>query len=211
MRMRNKPWALEYLAAHENIADVEMKHAKNVVDFFDKRQEIHIEVGTGMGTFITTLAKNNPEINFLGIEIDKNIIIRVVEKVIEGDLKNVRVALLNAQALTEYFNPDEVSRIYLNFSDPWPKNRHEKRRLTYHTFLSSYKNILKKDGEVHFKTDNQGLFEYSLMSMNNFGMIFKEVNLNLHLAEPEDNIRTEYEEKFSARGNLIRRLKASFN
>lgn len=210
MRMRNKPWALDYLKTHSNLADVEMTYAGNVSDFFEDDQDLHIEVGTGMGTFITTLAKNNPDINYLGIELDKNILIRVVEKILEEDLKNVKVALLNAADLKEYFNSDEVDRVYLNFSDPWPKNRHEKRRLTYRSFLSSYKNILKQDGELHFKTDNQGLFEYSLVSMNNFGMQFKEVNLNLHLDEPDDNIRTEYEAKFSSKGNLIRRLKASF-
>ncbi|MFD2828973.1 tRNA (guanosine(46)-N7)-methyltransferase TrmB [Corticicoccus populi] len=210
MRMRNKPWALDYLKTHSNLADVEMTYAGNVSDFFEDNQDLHIEVGTGMGTFITTLAKNNPDINYLGIELDKNILIRVVEKILEEDLKNVKVALLNAADLKEYFNSDEVDRVYLNFSDPWPKNRHEKRRLTYRSFLSSYKDILKQDGELHFKTDNQGLFEYSLVSMNNFGMQFKEVNLNLHLNEPDDNIRTEYEAKFSSKGNLIRRLKASF-
>lgn len=210
MRMRNKPWALDYLKEHSHLVDVEMTYKKHVSDFFDDNAPLHIEVGTGMGTFITTLAKENPDINYLGIELDKNILIRVVEKILEDDLKNVRVLLLDAKDLKEYFNPGEVDRVYLNFSDPWPKNRHEKRRLTYRTFLQSYKDILKTEGTLHFKTDNQGLFEYSLISMNNFGMTFQEVNLNLHLDEPEDNIRTEYEEKFSKKGNLIRRLKASF-
>jgi tRNA (guanine-N7-)-methyltransferase len=210
MRMRNKPWALDYLMTHSDIADVEMTHAKDVAGFFGNKQDLHIEVGTGMGTFITTLAAQNPDINYLGIELDKNILIRVVEKVIDNDLKNVKVVLLDARELNTYFNASEVDRIYLNFSDPWPKNRHEKRRLTHHNFLVQYEDILKNDGEVHFKTDNKGLFEYSLVSLNNYGMIFEDINLDLHMSEPSDNIRTEYEEKFSSRGNLIRQLKASF-
>lgn len=136
--------------------------------------------------------------------------IRVVEKILEAELHNVRLLLLDAREMDTYFHKDEVERIYLNFSDPWPKNRHEKRRLTHETFLSKYRSILAEEGLVQFKTDNRGLFEYSLGSLNNFGMVFHEVKLDLHADEPEDNIRTEYEDKFSAKGNKIYRLKASF-
>ncbi|WP_411842058.1 tRNA (guanosine(46)-N7)-methyltransferase TrmB [Salinicoccus sp. HZC-1] len=210
MRMRNKPWAMDFLSSNGDIVDVESRYAGRITEFFETGSPLHIEVGTGMGTFITELAKRNPDINYVGIELDKNVMIRVLEKVRESELKNVRLLLLDAKKINEYFNEDEVDRVYLNFSDPWPKNRHEKRRLTYRSFLEQYKSILKDDGELHFKTDNRGLFEYSLTSLNRFGMIFHEVILNLHEDEPEDNIRTEYEEKFSAKGNLIYRLKASF-
>ncbi|AKG74312.1 tRNA (guanosine(46)-N7)-methyltransferase TrmB [Salinicoccus halodurans] len=210
MRMRNKPWAMDFLSSNEDIVDVESRYAGKIDEFFVKKQPLHIEVGTGMGTFITELASRNPDINYAGIELDKNVMIRVLEKVRELELENVRLLLLDANKIDEYFNEDEVDRVYLNFSDPWPKNRHEKRRLTFSSFLDQYKLILEKDGELHFKTDNRGLFEYSLVSLNQFGMDFHEVILNLHEDEPEDNIRTEYEEKFSAKGNLIYRIKASF-
>lgn len=210
MRMRNKPWAMEYLSSNSDIVDTEMAYAGKIDEFFETKQPVHIEVGTGMGTFITELAKRNPDINYAGIELDKNVMIRVLEKVREMELENIRLLLLDANRIKEYFNENEVDRVYLNFSDPWPKKRHEKRRLTFKSFLEQYKAILKKDGELHFKTDNRGLFEYSLVSLNQFGMNFHEVILNLHENEPEDNIRTEYEEKFSARGNLIYRIKASF-
>ncbi|GAB3061482.1 tRNA (guanosine(46)-N7)-methyltransferase TrmB [Salinicoccus sesuvii] len=210
MRMRNKPWAMDFLEENNNIVDIDSTYSGRVGAFFDETRPLHIEVGTGMGTFITELAKRHPEINFVGIELDKNVIVRVVEKVIEANLGNVRLVLLDANAIDTYFRNDEVSRIYLNFSDPWPKTRHEKRRLTSSTFLEKYGAILKEEGILQFKTDNRGLFEFSLVSMNTKGMHFHEVQLDLHADEPEDNIRTEYEEKFSAKGNKIYRIRASF-
>lgn len=210
MRMRNKPWAMEFLNENSNIVDTDGSYSGRIGDFFPESRPIHIEVGTGMGTFITELAARNPHINYVGIELDKNVMIRVVEKILEAELHNVRLLLLDAREMDTYFHKDEVERIYLNFSDPWPKNRHEKRRLTHETFLSKYRSILAEEGLVQFKTDNRGLFEYSLGSLNNFGMVFHEVKLDLHADEPEDNIRTEYEDKFSAKGNKIYRLKASF-
>lgn len=210
MRMRNKPWAMEFLNENSNIVDTDGSHSGKIGDFFPDRKPLHIEVGTGMGTFITELAARNPHINYVGIELDKNVMIRVVEKVQEAGLENVRLLLLDARGIDEYFQKGEVERIYLNFSDPWPKNRHEKRRLTHAAFLEKYRSILAEDGLIQFKTDNRGLFEYSLQSLNNFGMAFHEVKLDLHADEPEDNIRTEYEDKFSAKGNKIYRLKASF-
>ncbi|MFI3132392.1 tRNA (guanosine(46)-N7)-methyltransferase TrmB, partial [Mammaliicoccus sciuri] len=133
-----------------------------------------------------------------------------LEKVKEMELNNIKLINQDAKLLTEYFVENEVSRIYLNFSDPWPKTRHAKRRLTFSSFLEIYQHILNKDGQIHFKTDNQGLFEYSLESMSQYGMSFNYINLNLHEDEPEDNIRTEYEDKFSSRGFRIYRMEASF-
>ena len=210
MRIRNKPWAMDYLKDNGHIVDTEMTYKNKVKNFFDTDQPLHIEVGTGMGTFITKLAADNPNINYLGIELDKNVIIRVVEKIIELDLKNIRLALLDANFISDYLNDGEVSRIYLNFSDPWPKTRHARRRLTYHTFLKQYHHLLDEDGSLQFKTDNRGLFEYSLQSMNEYGMKFEDIRLDLHDDEPEDNIRTDYEEKFSRNGSRIYLLKASF-
>lgn len=210
MRIRNKPWAMDYLNENGHIVDTEMIYKNNIKGFFDVDQPLYIEVGTGMGTFITELAVKYPDINFLGIELDKNIIIRVVEKIIALDLKNIRLALLDANFISDYLNEGEVSKIYLNFSDPWPKSRHARRRLTYPTFLKQYQHILNDDGSLQFKTDNRVLFEYSLKSMNDYGMKFEEIILDLHDDEPEDNIRTEYEEKFSQNGSKIYLLKASF-
>ena len=208
--MRNKPWAFDYLESNAHLVDINNEYAKKIKDFFPVDRELHIEVGTGMGTFITTLASRNPDINFVGIELDKNVMIRVVEKVKALELDNLRLVLLDANKIMDYFNPNEVDKLYLNFSDPWPKNRHAKRRLTHSGFLSSYKLILKNDSIVEFKTDNRGLFEFSLQSMNAFGMRFQALNLDVHDNEPEDNIRTEYEEKFSSRGHKIYWIQASF-
>jgi len=208
--MRNKPWAMDFLKENNHIVDIDGSYKNNIKEFFNNDNDIHIEVGTGMGQFITTLAKENPDINFVGIEIEKNVLIRVLEKVLEEGLKNVRLLLYDANLLDEYFNEDEVSKIYLNFSDPWPKNRHEKRRLTYESFLSQYKKILNDTGTLQFKTDNRGLFEYSLISLNQFGTKFLEVNLDLHDDEDEDNIRTEYEEKFSSKGFKIYKIVIQF-
>lgn len=210
MRMRNKPWAEDYLLEHRDIVSIDLSQKNNITSWFEKVQPIHIEVGSGMGRFITEMAKANPAINYIGIERDKNVMIRIVEKAIELDIKNLRLLTVDAEKLTEIFNPGEIDRIYLNFSDPWPKTRHAKRRLTHANFLSVYKTILKDDGEIHFKTDNQGLFEFSIESMSQFGMKLKNINLNLHDNEPADNIKTEYEEKFSAKGFRINRLEASF-
>jgi len=210
LRMRNKPWAIDYLESNDQFVDVNNNYSKKIKEFFSKDQPLHIEVGTGMGTFITTLAENNPDINYVGIEIDKNVMIRVTEKVVDLGLENVRLVLLDANKLMDYFNENEVDKVYLNFSDPWPKNRHAKRRLTHSNFLSSYKQLLKENSIVEFKTDNRGLFEFSLISMNTYGMKFENLNLDVHDDEPETNIRTEYEEKFSQRGHKIYWIQASF-
>lgn len=210
MRMRNKPWAEDFLLEHRDIVSIDLSQKDNITSWFEKAQPIHIEVGSGMGRFITEMAKANPEINYIGIERDKNVMIRIVEKAIESDIKNLRLLTVDAEKLTEIFNPGEIDRIYLNFSDPWPKTRHAKRRLTHANFLKIYETILKEDGEIHFKTDNQGLFEYSIESMSGYGMKLKNINLNLHENEPADNIKTEYEEKFSSKGFRINRLEASF-
>ncbi len=119
--MRNKPWAMDYLTENSHIVDVDGTYKTKIKEYFGNDNDIHIEVGTGMGQFITTLAKQNPHINYVGIEIEKNVLIRVLEKVLEEGLTNVRLLLYDANLLDEYFNKDEVSKLYLNFSDPWPK------------------------------------------------------------------------------------------
>lgn len=209
--MRNKPWAESYLTEHNDIVDLEAVHAHQVSEWFERQQPIHIEVGSGMGKFITTLAQQNPHINYVAIERDKNVMIRVLDKVREHNLTNIKLLCNDAVILTDYFRQGEVDRIYLNFSDPWPKKRHAKRRLTYRSFLALYQQILCEDGELHFKTDNRGLFAYSLESMSQFGMYFTKINLNLHQEDEGDNIPTEYEHKFAEKGSRIYRMEAKFH
>lgn len=211
MRMRYKPWAEDYLKKEPNIVDIDGSHAGRISEWFDNDQPIYIEVGSGMGQFITTLAAKHPEINFISMEREKSVMIKVLDKVIEQGLTNIKLICNDAIELNDYFKDGEVSRLYLNFSDPWPKKRHTKRRLTYQTYLALYKQVLKDDGEIHFKTDNRGLFAYSLESMSQFGMYFTKMNLNLHDEDDEDNILTEYEQKFSEKGSRIYRMEAKFH
>jgi len=212
MRQRNKPWAKQKLAeyGHIAIAMPEDFKGKWKQEVFGNDNPLHIEIGTGKGRFISQMALRNPDINYIGIEIQESVIVTALDKVIENDIKNLRLCRVDASNLIEYFEAGEVDRIYLNFSDPWPKKRHAKRRLTSPVFLKSYEEVLVKDGEIHFKTDNQGLFEYSLMSFSEYGLVLHYVNLDLHNSDYEGNIMTEYEEKFSNRGFRIYRLEAKF-
>ncbi|MFK3958067.1 tRNA (guanosine(46)-N7)-methyltransferase TrmB [Guptibacillus hwajinpoensis] len=211
MRQRNKPWAEEMFAKNPQFVPANPTDRKgNWKDVFDNSNPIHLEVGTGKGQFIIGMAKQNPDVNFVGLELSSSVMVSALEKLIEEDVPNVRLLNENAQDLSTIFEENEVSRVYLNFSDPWPKNRHEKRRLTNNTFLDLYRDVMKPNGEVHFKTDNQGLFEYSLHSFSLYGMILNQVSLNLHQSNMEDNVMTEYEEKFSSKGSRIYRCEAQF-
>ena len=207
MRVRNRPGAAEMLAAHPNfvISDPTLWKGK-WNELFENDHPIHIEIGMGKGQFITGMAKAHPEINYIGVEMQVSVVSIALDKLIEQPLPNLKLLHVDGSALTEYFADSEVDQIYLNFSDPWPKKRHEKRRLTYKTFLAVDEQILRPNGEIHFKTDNQGLFEYSLASFSQYGMILKQVWLDLHQSQFEGNIMTEYEEKFSSKGNPINKL-----
>ena len=212
MRLRNKPWAKDKIQNHPQFVvpnPEEYKGRWN--ELFGNDNPLHIEVGSGKGRFITGMAAANPDINYIGIEVFESVIVYALNNVIEADLPNVKLLQVNAVDLHKYFAKGDVSRVYLNFSDPWPKTRHEKRRLTYSSFLNIYESILPEKGEIHFKTDNRGLFQYSLTSMSQYGMILKDVNLHLHDSQPEDNVMTEYEEKFSNKGSRIYRVEAQFN
>ncbi|MBE1554351.1 tRNA (guanine-N7-)-methyltransferase [Filibacter limicola] len=179
---------------------------------FGNGNPIHIEVGTGMGQFIIGMALANPDVNYIGIEHFDNVIVSALEKVIDaGKPSNLRLFRANGMDLVDIFSEGEIDRVYLNFSDPWPKTRHVKRRLTHETFLKLYEAVLIPGGEIHFKTDNRLLFEYSLVSISSYGMKLRDVSLDLHAAMPKDNIMTEYEEKFSAKGQPIYRLESQFN
>ncbi|MGE8078665.1 tRNA (guanosine(46)-N7)-methyltransferase TrmB [Peribacillus loiseleuriae] len=211
MRLRNKPWADEKLNefSHYVIANPEEQKGKWQA-VFGNDNPLYIEVGTGKGRFITEMAKAHPNVNFIGIEVYKSVIVAALDRVIEADIPNLKLLNVDAADLRDYFAKGEVDRVYLNFSDPWPKTRHAKRRLTYKTFLSIYEDILPQNGEIHFKTDNQGLFESSLKSISEYGMLLSYVSLDLHHSDFEGNIMTEYEEKFSNLGSRIYRMEAQF-
>ncbi|MCH4007968.1 tRNA (guanosine(46)-N7)-methyltransferase TrmB [Companilactobacillus sp.] len=213
MRLRNKPWAKDMINENLDLISIQPEGMQGKWQSkFEKEQPLFLEVGSGKGRFITELAKQNPQNNYIAMEVQEGAIALLLKKQVENRLPNLQLLLDNGSKLTELFGESEVDGIYLNFSDPWPKTRHEKRRLTYKAFLQQYKTVLKDDGYVRFKTDNQGLFEYSLISMNNFGMKFDELSLDLHNDEAlnQNNIQTEYEEKFSKKGFRINYLKAHF-
>ncbi|MBG9982522.1 tRNA (guanosine(46)-N7)-methyltransferase TrmB [Aerococcaceae bacterium DSM 111020] len=211
MRLRNKPWAAEKLKAYPQYVIWEDASVKgNWQTRFETEQPIHLEVGSGKGRFMVEMAKAHPNINYIAMELQTSVVVSILESQIEEKLPNLRILHGHGGDLDEYFEKGEVSRIYLNFSDPWPKKRHAKRRLTSPKFLTQYQQILPSDGDIHFKTDNMGLFEYSLATMSQFGMAFHQVWLDLHHSDFEDNIMTEYEEKFSSKGHPIYRLEAYF-
>ncbi|MED1203154.1 tRNA (guanosine(46)-N7)-methyltransferase TrmB [Heyndrickxia acidicola] len=211
MRLRHKPWAEDKLKAYPQYVVQQPEQWKGKWgEVFQNDQPLHIEVGTGKGQFITGMAKANPHINYLGIEMQTSVIVSALDRIIDEELPNVKLLCVDGSKLLEFFAKGDVNRVYLNFSDPWPKKRHEKRRLTYKGFLKLYEDIMVNEGEVHFKTDNQGLFEYSLMSFSHYGLLLNFVSLDLHKSEFEGNIMTEYEEKFSEKGQRIYRCEVKY-
>ncbi|MEH7117750.1 tRNA (guanosine(46)-N7)-methyltransferase TrmB [Neobacillus vireti] len=211
MRLRYKPWAKEKIEQYPQFVVANPENYKGKWhEVFDQDQPLHIEVGTGKGQFLIGMAKANPDINYIGIELYDSVIVAALDRLIEADLPNLKLLNINAAELDKYFTKNDVDRVYLNFSDPWPKSRHEKRRLTYKDFLKLYEDILVNGGEIHFKTDNQGLFEYSLMSFSAYGLLLKYVSLDFHKSGYEGNVMTEYEQKFSEAGNRIYRCEVKY-
>ncbi|MGM8215662.1 tRNA (guanosine(46)-N7)-methyltransferase TrmB [Bacillaceae bacterium W0354] len=212
MRVRNKPWAKEYIEENDKIVTINPYEIKGKwQEHFKNDHPIHLEIGTGKGQFIAGMAERYPHINFIGIEQSESVIVNAIDKVKDSKVSNVQLINENARDLREMFSQDEIRTIYLNFSDPWPKNRHEKRRLTYRDFLEQYKEVLDHEGKLILKTDNQHLFEYSLVSFSKFNMKLEDVTLNLHALQEKTNVMTEYEEKFSKKGQPIYRCIARFN
>lgn len=212
MRLRNIPEAEEIVKQHPEMITMEAESWKGKwQERFPKKQPLHLEVGSGRGRFIVEMAKCHPEINFIGMELQTSIIYKILEKQLKEQLPNLQLLNGDATLLPEYFAAGEVDKLFLTFSDPWPKKKHAKRRLTHQRFLTRFEEIMKAEGELFFKTDNQALFEFSLMSLPNYGMIFEEIILDLHNSDQaEENIMTEYEEKFSNQGFRIYQLKARF-
>ncbi len=205
MRTRYNPQANDII---ENF-DRFIRDREKLQGILNTDKKICIEIGMGKGDFISNMAKLNPDNVYIGIELSPQVLALAIKKLNRFEeenglsLKNLYFMSFDALKLLDYFSENQVDVLYLNFSDPWPKKRHTKRRLTYKDFLENYKKVLKKDGIIEFKTDNRGLFEYSLVSMQNFGMEFIEVYLDLHKTEVF-NVETEYEKKFSPFGPIYK-------
>ena len=212
MRVKHKKWAAPLMEAHPELITLDPASFKGRwQERFEKSQPLQIEVGMGKGQFIIGMAKAHPEINFIGLEIEQTVAAIALKHALPERLPNLTLICGDGAGLDTYFEDGSIDRMYLNFSDPWPKTRHEKRRLTYKSFLANYQKVVKPDGGLEFKTDNQGLFEYSLTSLNNFGMVFDGVWLNLHESpENEGNVETEYEQRFAGLGQPIYKLTAHF-
>ena len=212
MRVKHKKWAVPLMEAHPEMMTMDPASFKGRwQERFAKPQPLQVEVGMGKGQFIIGMAKAHPEINFIGLEIESTVAAIALKNALPEQLPNLTLVRGDGAGLDTYFEDGSIDRLYLKFSDPWPKTRHEKRRLTYKTFLANYQQVVKPGGGLEFKTDNQGLFEYSLTSLNNFGMIFDGVWLNLHESpENEGNVETEYEQRFASLGQPIYKLKAHF-
>ncbi|MDK2808527.1 MAG: tRNA (guanine-N7-)-methyltransferase [Clostridiales bacterium] len=209
MRLRNIPGAKEKIEKSALVIQNASTYKGKWNKFFQNENPLHIEIGMGKGTFIKTLAKQNPMINYIGIEKYESVLIRALEKLEEEeeDIKNLFFLCMNANQLNEIFDREEVDGIYLNFSDPWPKERHAKRRLTSRQFLSIYEGLLKMKGKIFFKTDNRLLFDFSLQEVKEAGWQLEAVTYDLHHSEYAiGNVMTEYEEKFSKEGKPIHRM-----
>ena len=205
MRLKNVPGSKEYIAASKFVIHDETERKGKVREYFSNDKPIRIEIGMGKGQFIYELARLNPDINYVGIEKYSSVLLRAIQKMEEEPLDNLIFIRMDAEEITDVFDKDEVDRIYLNFSDPWPKDRHAKRRLESRQFLARYKEILKSKGLIEFKTDNNDLFEFALEEINEEDWILVASTRDLHADAKlnEGNIMTEYEAKFSAAGNPI--------
>jgi len=204
MRMRKKKNGNERMqACAEYVLDVKE------LDGLRSSRPLYLEIGCGKGRFLLENARRDDSVFFVGMERVFDVALLAAEKIRDAALPNVRVMVGNAATVSELFAPGSVDRIYLNFSDPWPKDRHAKRRLTYRTFLEEYKKILSPKGEIFFKTDNRPLFDFSLPEFEACGFKLRNVTNDLHNSPWEEgNIHTEYEDNFSAKGFTINRVEA---
>ena len=214
--MRNIPGAKDVIENSPYVVHEPQKQKGQWSHVFENDHPIHIEVGMGKGRFLMDMAKLHPEVNYVGIEMYDSVLLRALQKreeyeQNEGTLTNLFFMCMDARLLPEIFEKGEVKKIYLNFSDPWPKARHAKRRLTSRQFLERYDQILVLEGSVEFKTDNRDLFEFSLEEVKEAGWTLEASTFDLHHDEEllNGNVMTEYEEKFSSMGNPIHKLIAS--
>ena len=210
MRLRNIPGSKEVIADSAYVIQEPQNNKGKWKEVFGNAHPVHIEVGMGKGRFIMDMARLHPENNYIGIEMYDSVLLRAVQKreQLEEEIPNLYFVRMDARILPEVFEKGEVGRIYLNFSDPWPKERHAKRRLTSRQFLERYSEILSPQGRVEFKTDNRGLFEFSLEEVKEAGWKLEAYTFDLHHEKEmmEGNVMTEYEEKFSSMGNPIHKI-----
>ncbi|MFQ9514223.1 MAG: tRNA (guanosine(46)-N7)-methyltransferase TrmB [Eubacterium sp.] len=211
MRLRNVPGSREAIQESPLTINIPQDNKGKWNEEFGNDHPIRIEIGMGKGKFITQLARENPDINYVGIEKYSSVLIRAIEKCQDMEINNLRFIRMEAEYICDVFEKGEVDRIYLNFSDPWPKDRHAKRRLTSKQFFERYDMVLKKDGVVEFKTDNDLLFQFSLEQVPEAGWNLVNHTWDLHNDSEmvKGNVMTEYESKFSSMGNPIHKLTAS--
>ncbi len=207
MRLRNVKNAYEIINKSKYFVSNPENYKGKWSSLFENDNPIHIEIGMGKGDFIIGMAKLYPNINFIGIEMYDSVLVRAVNKLENEKLDNLRVIRMDARMIENIFDK-EINLIYLNFSDPWPKNRTAKRRLTHERFLKRYDNIFKDKNIIYLKTDNINLFEFSIESLSEYGYKLKNISLDLHNSAYENNIMTEYEKKFNEKGVRINRLEA---
>lgn len=211
MRMRHKPHAVGTLLEHPDIVIFKPALHKGAWQSeFNNTNPIYVELGMGRGQFITTNAVKYPNINFIGIEKKNEVVLTALTRALEYDqpLANLRMLPTNIDYIAELFDQHEIDTLMINFCDPWPKDRHAKRRLTHRRFLKVYMELLKPKGEIIFKTDNRELFDFSVTEFQELGFELAEITYDLHKLEDPHNIMTEYEKKFSEMGVKINRLKA---
>lgn len=205
MRLRNITGSRDVIAASTYVVHEEEWKPGNWHQIFGNGNPVRIEIGMGKGRFIHTMAKMHPDVNYVGIEKYSSVLLRAIQKMEEDELPNLKFIRMDAEDLLKVFGPEEVDKIYLNFSDPWPKDRHAKRRLPSREFLARYDVILKKGGRLEFKTDNRMLFDFAVEELAPAGWKADMVTYDLHGDEKlmAGNVMTEYEERFSAEGNPI--------
>ena len=205
MRLRNIKGSREYIAESPFVVQDAKAQKGRWQEFFGNANPLHIEVGMGKGQFLMELAQRNPRINYIGIEKFSSVLLRAIQKQEELELGNLKFIRMDAEEICDVFAKDEVTKLYLNFSDPWPKDRHHKRRLTSREFLARYSRFLHKDGSIEFKTDNRYLFDFSLAEAKEAGWKLEAFTYDLHKDEQmnQGNIMTEYEQRFSEQGNPI--------
>lgn len=210
MRMRKKKNCGARMERCESVWIKEPEKCKGKWhEIFENDNPIHIEIGCGKGSFIRGMAQMHPDINFVAVEKVEDVIVMAMEKAIEAELTNVRFTDMDAEKIDDFFEYGEAERIYLNFSDPWKKNKQAKRRLTHKNFLDIYKKILKPEQQIWFKTDNKQLFEFSLNSFCAEDFKLSNITLDLHNSGFEGNVMTEYETRFVELGQPIYRLEAA--
>lgn len=231
MRLRRKPWVNAALEEYSDIVVVKEipygialppdckqekrerhEHRKgHWHEIFGRRAPLYVELGTGKGRFISELAEENPDVNFIGIEAQQDVLFYAAQKVKEKGLTNVRLLVFDINHILDIFAPGEIDRLYINFCDPWPKARHAKRRLTHTNFLEKYRILLPAGGEIFFKTDNRSLFDFSLEQFEACKLEVRNVTFDLHNSGYQGNVMTEYEKKFSGMGVPINRCEVKFS